>query len=944
MRSQGQIPVGIKPPSQFPSGKVCLAWVQIWGYGDVEACSGLTLATKVYKQLLQSQLKAFNGIVAASPTDDLSSVTLVFQNPHQAVLWAMRVQEDVVRLQWPPDILRVGVAQQQKHNGDVIFNGFRLQIGIHFCKTTSEILPESNAVLYKGVQVDAASVLARAARAGEILITHEVYKHIQKQLYLFPNPILNKLGIITVTLNNEQKSVLVYQVYPRSMEARHKYYVANPLLGITVHMEAPPDSPTAATAVSDLGEQDTSRGNTPQGGSLVAEAPTDRPGSFSNTLDVVTGTLSPGENSRETDTPTRAVSFAKRTDVAGAAMANRLQRFAQGNPTEIAAGVRIRDNECNTDDSLTKWEADVTSAGFHRYMKRLIRIKSPQRLAEIIVTMSRDYMTPDQREEFRSCMSDLLGKVNRTGDQHLRSADFDVPPEPTEPEKKSKRKRELLGGTDPTTNERIKRTGSLRNERGSSASGRRSPRLNRANSATRLPSPRRPHSSGRRGSIHSVTSEDEEDEESAHLTDGQPEGLVRHESSTSKRHNRSKSMVASLASQEAAQRRVLSRRGLKDAASVIHTTHDIDMYLERRRISVRKKGLGEAPSVLTDVYNGYSHLVNRSEFTALERARLMEHIRKLEIWCMGVEDTSLQGEEQRAAVAFPEALPKASPQAIQSHVKEAEGRAVAAERQARRLERDSKKSEQAVERLTVQLELAQQQVQASADEARRVRVAYDDLLGLVEKLHRNVRNFFTQLRIYLESQMDETKAPVTDAEVMMRIVQVQRIFMEKEVKGKQNQKDEFKYFSLMALETDQDEEQCRGHPNRLSRSMMGIMNKHFTYMRGVMKRLVHTSRTRSMAPAEGLPTSELPKSKAPAKLVRKQGKGEGDPFVCAINRYNTRTDHQYYLPRFWFALRVVFSPSSNVQNNVPCMRHLGRHRAHCKDSELSSGHPEWHER
>eukprot|EP01083_Nonionella_stella_P075837 206345_1 len=134
-------------------------------------------ALEIHDAIMRELLALFGGYEVKTEGD---AFMVAFQNPLDAVLWSIAAQRKLLSQNWPEDILKVDAAKMETDSdGQLLFNGPRVRIGVHTGKVTCRRSPITGRMDYFGQNVNLASRVSDAGHGGQVVATQEVHDLIE---------------------------------------------------------------------------------------------------------------------------------------------------------------------------------------------------------------------------------------------------------------------------------------------------------------------------------------------------------------------------------------------------------------------------------------------------------------------------------------------------------------------------------------------------------------------------------------------------------------------------------------------------------------------------------------------------------------------------------------------------------------------------------------------
>eukprot|EP00455_Lapot_gusevi_P055112 TRINITY_DN8938_c0_g4_i4.p1 TRINITY_DN8938_c0_g4~~TRINITY_DN8938_c0_g4_i4.p1 ORF type:complete len:522 (-),score=89.10 TRINITY_DN8938_c0_g4_i4:80-1645(-) len=157
-----------------PTGQVTFVFT------DVQSSTNLWEAVPVsmnegleeHDRILRSLLKRFRGYEVKTEGD---AFMVTFFSALDAILWCLAVQQALLEVNWPADLLRMDAACQVSHpSGRLLFSGIRIRMGIHTGFPNCRRNPVTGRMDYFGPVVNRSARVSDSAHGGQIVCTQEV--------------------------------------------------------------------------------------------------------------------------------------------------------------------------------------------------------------------------------------------------------------------------------------------------------------------------------------------------------------------------------------------------------------------------------------------------------------------------------------------------------------------------------------------------------------------------------------------------------------------------------------------------------------------------------------------------------------------------------------------------------------------------------------------------
>jgi len=164
--------VEVNPP---PSGTVTIVFTDIesstkqWDKNPV----GFSKSLKMHNQLLRKKLKELGGYEVKSAGDGF---IVAFNNVNDACLWCLHVQQELLVVNWPLELLNSLDGEEIRDSGIVTFRGLRVRMGINSGEPTCEIDQSTKRMDYFGTVVNMTARVCDASFGGQILCTKAIFQ------------------------------------------------------------------------------------------------------------------------------------------------------------------------------------------------------------------------------------------------------------------------------------------------------------------------------------------------------------------------------------------------------------------------------------------------------------------------------------------------------------------------------------------------------------------------------------------------------------------------------------------------------------------------------------------------------------------------------------------------------------------------------------------------
>jgi len=167
---------------EAPKGEVSLVFTDIksstllWETYPIAMRS----AIKMHNELMRRQLRIIGGYEVKTEGD---AFMVAFPTVTSALLWCFTIQSQLLEVPWPQEILNsVNGQEVVDPNGNVIFRGLSVRMGIHWGTPVCEVDPVTKRMDYFGPMVNRASRISSVADGGQITVSSDFIQEIQRLL------------------------------------------------------------------------------------------------------------------------------------------------------------------------------------------------------------------------------------------------------------------------------------------------------------------------------------------------------------------------------------------------------------------------------------------------------------------------------------------------------------------------------------------------------------------------------------------------------------------------------------------------------------------------------------------------------------------------------------------------------------------------------------------
>ncbi|KAF1963402.1 hypothetical protein CC80DRAFT_4847 [Byssothecium circinans] len=137
-------------------------------------------AIKQHNELMRRQLRLIGGYEVKTEGD---AFMVAFPTVTSALLWCFTIQSQLLEVPWPQEILNsVNGQEVVDPDGNVIFKGLSVRMGIHWGTPVCEVDPVTKRMDYFGPMVNRASRISSVADGGQITVSSDFIAEVQRLL------------------------------------------------------------------------------------------------------------------------------------------------------------------------------------------------------------------------------------------------------------------------------------------------------------------------------------------------------------------------------------------------------------------------------------------------------------------------------------------------------------------------------------------------------------------------------------------------------------------------------------------------------------------------------------------------------------------------------------------------------------------------------------------
>jgi len=144
------------------------------------ASESMAVAVKEHFDVMRRQLRYIGGYEVKNEGDAMMAS---FSSVPSAMLWCLRVQELLLGIDWPKEILDSDEGKEiccPKNTELTLYKGLSVRMGIHWGKPVSHKDEVTRRMDYYGPMVNRAARICNAADGGEICVSSDVMREVDK--------------------------------------------------------------------------------------------------------------------------------------------------------------------------------------------------------------------------------------------------------------------------------------------------------------------------------------------------------------------------------------------------------------------------------------------------------------------------------------------------------------------------------------------------------------------------------------------------------------------------------------------------------------------------------------------------------------------------------------------------------------------------------------------
>ncbi|KAJ9445786.1 Adenylate cyclase [Diplonema papillatum] len=203
---------------QAPFSKVALVFTDIQSSTELWETSeaGMSQGVKLHHITMRAGLKAFEGYEVKTEGD---AFMVAFHDAAKAAQWCLKMQEALLELDYPRELLTHEVTKPIFKDKKLVWNGFRVRMGIHVGFPRCEPDPVTGRMDYYGNMVNKAARVAGLAQGGRIVVSEEAFDELKRDLQNLGSPVITRGG--RIALKGIKKRAKIFFLVPRSLKGRN---------------------------------------------------------------------------------------------------------------------------------------------------------------------------------------------------------------------------------------------------------------------------------------------------------------------------------------------------------------------------------------------------------------------------------------------------------------------------------------------------------------------------------------------------------------------------------------------------------------------------------------------------------------------------------------------------------------------------------------------------
>ena len=178
----------LDPEVEAPTGDLSMVFTDIKNSTTLWENHPLAMqsAIKSHNEVMRRQLRVIGGYEVKTEGD---AFMVCFPTATAALLWCFVVQQHLLEVDWPPEILNtIHCSEVRDADDQLIYRGLSVRMGIHWGNPVCEPDPVTSRMDYFGPMVNRAARISGAADGGQIYVSADYITEIQRSLEAFADP------------------------------------------------------------------------------------------------------------------------------------------------------------------------------------------------------------------------------------------------------------------------------------------------------------------------------------------------------------------------------------------------------------------------------------------------------------------------------------------------------------------------------------------------------------------------------------------------------------------------------------------------------------------------------------------------------------------------------------------------------------------------------------
>lgn len=172
----------VREEVEAPTGEVTLVFTDIKNSTILWETYPFAMqsAIKMHNEVMRRHLRIIGGYEVKTEGD---AFMVAFPTVTSALLWCFTIQSQLLDVEWPQEILQsVHGEEMVDSDGQRIFRGLSVRMGIHWGRPVCEIDPVTKRMDYFGPMVNRAARIESVADGGQICVSSDFIQEVQRML------------------------------------------------------------------------------------------------------------------------------------------------------------------------------------------------------------------------------------------------------------------------------------------------------------------------------------------------------------------------------------------------------------------------------------------------------------------------------------------------------------------------------------------------------------------------------------------------------------------------------------------------------------------------------------------------------------------------------------------------------------------------------------------